>query len=267
MLPGLRLRQARERLGYTYRDVERISYELASRRSRPEFILHISRLADIENHSVVPGLHKLYALAVVYHLDPLDIFRWYGVPLEDCFADGTSFPPMRTHLAAPPVSLKVPVRFDPAFDPKRTEFLSRMVERWGRLDGALANGSRSHSYGYVGLNDRRMSPLIRPGSLVLVDTSVRIIQDSDWSTEYDRPMYFVDVRDGYRCGWFHCEEAQLVMQPHPLSRCVPESWRWPEDAEVVGRIIGVVTRLDEPWNSQQSAESREVRGDSSKKAP
>ncbi len=48
MAPGLRLRQARERLGLTYRDVERASYELASRRGRPEFVLHISRLADIE---------------------------------------------------------------------------------------------------------------------------------------------------------------------------------------------------------------------------
>jgi len=39
MLPGLRLRQVRERLGLTYRDVERISYELAARRGRPEFVL------------------------------------------------------------------------------------------------------------------------------------------------------------------------------------------------------------------------------------
>jgi len=39
MLPGLRLRQARERLGLTYRDVERASYELAaaSRASRLHF--------------------------------------------------------------------------------------------------------------------------------------------------------------------------------------------------------------------------------------
>jgi hypothetical protein len=57
MLPGLRLRQARERLGLTYRDVERASYELAARRGRPDFIIHISRLADIENRGVVPGLH------------------------------------------------------------------------------------------------------------------------------------------------------------------------------------------------------------------
>src|SRR2546428_6571689 len=77
MVPGLRLRQARERLGLTYRDVERASYELASRRGRPEFVLHISRLADIENHGVVPGLHKVYSLAAIYHLNPLELCRWY----------------------------------------------------------------------------------------------------------------------------------------------------------------------------------------------
>ncbi len=71
MLPGLRLRQARERLGLTYRDVERASYELAERRGRPDFILHISRLADIENRGVVPGLHKLYTLAAIYRLNPV----------------------------------------------------------------------------------------------------------------------------------------------------------------------------------------------------
>jgi hypothetical protein len=39
------------------------SYELAARRGRPDFIIHISRLADIENRGVVPGLHKLYTVA------------------------------------------------------------------------------------------------------------------------------------------------------------------------------------------------------------
>jgi len=144
MLPGLRLRQARERLGLTYRDVERASFELAARRGRPELILHISRLADIENRGVIPGLHKLYTLAVVYHLNPLEIFRWYDVPIEDCFSDGGAFQAPHTHLAAPPVSLKTPLRFDPAFDPKRTELLSRMVEQWGSLEGVLTDGDARH---------------------------------------------------------------------------------------------------------------------------
>jgi hypothetical protein len=52
---------------------------------RPDFILHISRLADIENRGVVPALHKRYTLATLYHLSPLEIFRWYEAPLEECF--------------------------------------------------------------------------------------------------------------------------------------------------------------------------------------
>ena len=92
MIPGLRLRQVRERLGLTYRDVERSSFELAAQRGRSDFILHISRLADIENHGVVPSLHKIYTLAVVYHLNPLDIFRWYEVPIDEFFGDGGRFP-------------------------------------------------------------------------------------------------------------------------------------------------------------------------------
>lgn len=266
MLPGLRLRQVREGLDLTYRDVERASYELAARRGRPEFILRISRLADIENRNVVPGLHKLYTLAVIYHLSPLQLFRWYDVPLEDCFEEGVAFPAPRTHLMAPPVSLRVPLRFDPAFDPRRTEFLSRMVESWGRFEGTLTNGNgRNHCYGYVGLSDRRMMPLLRPGSIVLVDTANKEIEDESWSTEHDRPMYFVDIRKGYRCGWFHKHGNHIVMQPHPLSRCLPESWLTPEEAEVVGKIVGVVTRLNEPW-SMPSTESPALRANSSKTA-
>lgn len=266
MLSGLRLRQVRERLGLTYRDVETASYELALRRGRPEYIVHISRLADIENHNVVPSLHKLYTLAVLYHLNPLELFAWFEVPLEQCFENGANFPVPQTHLAAPPSGLRVPLRFDPGFDPRRTDFLSRMVERWGHFEGALTRGNARHCYGYIGLTDRRMMPLLRPGSLVLVDTELRRIEDYGWTSEHDRPMYFVDVRNGYRCGWFHQMPGKLVMQPHPLSRCAPESWLLPNEAEVVGKVIGVVMRLNEPWSSPP-AEFPAERANSKRKAP
>jgi transcriptional regulator with XRE-family HTH domain len=259
MHPGLRLRQARERLGLTYREVESASYELAARRGRPDFILHISRLADIENHGVVPSLHKLYTLAVIYRLNPLDILRWYDIPIEECFQDGSGVAVPQTHLMSPPTSLRIPMRFDPGFDPLRTEMLSRMVEKWGQFEGVLTNGHRHHFYGYIGMSDRRMMPLLRPGSIVLVDTSMRKIENGDWATEHDRPMYFVEVRGGYRCGWFDQDGSRLVMQPHPLSHCLPESWRVPDEAEVVGRVTGVVTRLNEPGNivPEECPEERE----------
>jgi hypothetical protein len=55
------------------------------------------------------------------------------------------------------------------------------------------------------------------------------------------------------------------MQPHPLSRCAPESWDLPAQAEVVGKVIGVVTRLNEPW-SLPHQESQEERAGSKRKA-
>jgi transcriptional regulator with XRE-family HTH domain len=266
MDPGLRLRQARERLGLTYRDVERASYELASRRGRPEFILHISRLADIENRGVVPGLHKLYTLAALYRLNPHDILRWYDIPIEQCFHDGATLPVPQTHAMAAPTCLRVPLRFDPGFDPQRTELLSRMVERWGNFEGVLTNGQLHQLFGYIGMSDRRMMPLLRPGSIVLVDTSRQKIEEGDWRSEHDRPMYFVEVRQGYRCGWFHQDGTRLVMQPHPLSHCPPEAWQVPNEAVIVGRVTGFVSRLTGP-GCFPDLEFPEGREDSSRRVP
>lgn len=244
--PGLRLRQARERLGLTYRDVERASYDLASHRGRPEFVLHISRLADIENHGVTPTLHKLYSIAAIYHLNPLDVCSWYEVPLHNHFNDGEPASAPRTHLAAPPTSFRLPLRFDPGFDPRRTAYLSRMVEQWGQLEGSLFGEHRRFRYGYIGLEDRRMVPLLRPGSVVQVDPVLKVVHNSGWSNEFERPIYFVDVRSGHRCGWFQTNGGRLILQPHPLSHCLPEVWEYPGEAEVIGQVVGVAMRLMEP---------------------
>jgi hypothetical protein len=97
-----------------------------------------------------------------------------------------------------------------------------------------------------------------------VDVSIRKIDNTDWTTEHDRPMYFVEVRNGYRCGWFHQDGSRLVMQPHPLSHCLPETWRMPEEAEVVGQVTGVVTRLNGPTSIPAVGFPAE-RGDSSRR--
>jgi transcriptional regulator with XRE-family HTH domain len=244
MPAGLRLRQARERLGLTYRAVEQATFDLASRRGRPEFIIRISRLADIENHSVTPSLHKLYSLSAIYHLDPAEVMSWYEIPVADHFRDGAKGVGTLTHLAASPARFRIPLRFDPGFDPARTNHLTRMVESWGYLEAGLRNGLERHCYGYVGLADRTMDPLIRPGSMVLVDTGRRKVQNTVWKNEYERPIYFVDVRNGYRCSWCLLEGNRLILQPHFLSPCAPEARRFPEDAEVVGQVVGLAMRLD-----------------------
>jgi transcriptional regulator with XRE-family HTH domain len=248
--PGLQLRQTREKLGLTYRDVEKSSLEIAVKRGRSEFILHISRLADIENRNVAPNLYKLYSLSVIYHLNVSEISSWYEAPFQQAFQDGASFPSPCTHLSEflKPVP-KTCIDANKIADLGGTGLLPTLplgrAESPGFEDGARGR----YRYGYIGLSDRRMTPLLRPGSMVLVDTLIKQIEETEWKSEYDRPMYFVELRESYRCGWFYKCRTQLIMQPHTLSHCPPESWRMPDEAELVGKVVGVVTYLNEPWTA------------------
>jgi len=245
--PGLRLRQIREKLGLTYREVERASYDIALRRGRPEFIVRLSRLADIENRNVVPSLHKLYTLASIYHLDAVSISGWYEAPLEQTLADGASLPAPRTDLGEREIHGKSPGKVK---RPEETTLLLELPGSGGEFPGAERLPEGPYRYGYIGKSDRRMGPVLRPGSIVLVDTSRREIEDGEWGNEYDRPLYFVEIRGGYRCGWFHKEKTRLTMQPHVLSGCTVEAWRMPDEAEVAGKVVGMVTYLNEPWSTR-----------------
>jgi len=243
MQAGNRLRQARERLGLTFRDVEQASHELAARRSRPEFIIHISRLADIENHGVVPNLHRLFALCTIYHLDFFEALCWFDLPMNEMYRDGAEFPAPQTHPAAPPMLMRIPVRLDPGFDPRWTDDFTRRVESWGYLEPGLLNGKKRYSLAYIGLEDHTMDPMIRPGSLVLVDPEQNRVKNSGWNNEFDRPIYFVDARSGYCCSWCQLEGDNLILQSHPLSSCRPRLCRCPAEAEIIGQVVGLAMRL------------------------
>jgi transcriptional regulator with XRE-family HTH domain len=243
MLPGFCLRQARERLGLTYREVEQASYELAERHGRPEFIVHISRLADFENAGVVPSLHKLFSLCAIYHLDMAEVCKWYDISLDDMFGNGLNRPSPRTHIAAAPRVVRLPVQFDPGFDQRRTVSLTRMVESWGSFEAALLRNHHHYLYGYIGQDDHWMGPLLRPGALLLVDPQRQKVEMENWRNEAERPMYMVDVRRGYRCCWCLLDRNRLLLQPHPLSPCAPETYRHPDEAEILGQVVGISMRL------------------------
>jgi hypothetical protein len=88
-----------------------------------------------------------------------------------------------------------------------------------------------------------MAPLLRPGSLVLVDPKLQQVKNSGWTNEYERPIYFIELRDGFRCCWCRCEGGKLMLVPHPLSSCAPEVYPFPDEAEIVGQVVGVAMRL------------------------
>ncbi len=105
------------------------------------------------------------------------------------------------------------MRFDRGFDLDNTNLLNRMVEIWGEVPiGFLQNLDLRHSlYGYIGLQDFTLHPMLRPGTFVQIDQRVRKIQPLRWRSEYDRPIYFIELRDGYACSWCEMQDDHILL--------------------------------------------------------
>jgi hypothetical protein len=78
---------------------------------------------------------------------------------------------------------------------------------------------------------------------VQINQKIRKVQSSKWRTEYDRPMYFVELRDGYACSWCELQGSQLLLVPHPLSPCNIRQYAFGNDAEIVGQVTAVAMRV------------------------
>lgn len=248
--PGNRLRILREQLGFTLRDVETGSARLAEKYQNEEYGIPLSRLSDIETKGLIPSLFRMYSLAVIYRLDFHDILSWYGIDLDRASQDLSVVEPRRTHRAesAPSVAIaQLPVKMDPSFDLRRTGNLGRMVEKWGAVPFTRLHelASADFTYGYLGTEDFTMYPLLMPGSFIQVDESRNEVREEVWRSEYERPIYFVETRDGYLCSWCSMKGDAIILQPHPLSPMPVRILRHPQDAEVIGQVVGIAMRLDE----------------------
>jgi hypothetical protein len=102
---------------------------------------------------------------------------------------------------------------------------------------------RNYRYGLIGTEDWSMFPIIPPGSLVVIDEARRKILNSGWASEFERPIYFLEHREGYVCGWCTLREDRLIVQTHPASFCDPESYLYPAEIEVIGQVTQVAMTL------------------------
>jgi len=244
---GEKLKRVRERLRLTYRDVERASQRIAAQRANDEYSIALSRLADIEHKGTVPTIFRLYSLCAIYRLDICDVMGWYGVQPDNLAAEAVEIPLDRTHLVdfQPHGAIPVPHPQDAEFDPTRTTLLNHLARRWGKAGLGLLHGLdlRGHRYGMIGMADWSMYPLLHPGSLVLIDESRRKVVSTGWANELERPIYFLEARDGYRCGWFTAAAGKLIYQPHSASGLVPETFAI-VDVDLIGQVTGVAMRLE-----------------------
>lgn len=248
--PGRKLRRVREGLHLRYRDVEEASQRIAGRHSNDEFLVGLSRLADIENKGTVPSIYRLYSLCAIYGLDFTTALDWYGIDLGGLTVDAAGLPLRETRTVefrdTRAAAVEVADNESSGVDLRKTTYLTRCAERWGKLPVVLLDSLdvRHVRYAVIGADDWTMFPAIPPGSFVQIDESKRRIAKDGWLHEHERPIYFLEHRSGFRCGWCTERRGFLIVQPHPLSHAQVEIFRYPGEADVVGQVVGVAMRLD-----------------------
>ena len=90
-----------------------------------------------------------------------------------------------------------------------------------------------------------MYPLLPPGTFLQVDESKDKIAQGMWRSEFERPVYFVETREGYTCCWCSLKGENIVLQPHSLSPAPVRILRHPQAAEVIGQVVGIALKLGE----------------------
>ena len=268
---GQRLRALRETLGYRMRDVELASNQIAQRFDSEEFAIPPSRLSDIETKGIIPSIFRLYSFAAIYRREYRELLSFYGLELDNISADISFGVPQKSHLSnalSNVTQVRMPTRLDPGFSLQKTTDLRRAIEQWGAVPMAYLElfADDRYIYGYIGSEDFTMYPILQPGSFVQVDEAKNKVEEGVWHSEFERPIYFVEMREGFTCCWCSVKRDSIVLQPHPLSPVSVRVLRYPQEAEVLGQVIGVAMRLGD-WHSPDFQPAPKVRSTLTRDVP
>jgi transcriptional regulator with XRE-family HTH domain len=250
MPPGNFLKHVRMQLQLGFRDVEELSSKIAACEHEARFYLSASRLAQIENDGEMPSHHKMFTLSAVYGLSFYEILNLYGVDPDRAHKYRGQLKlaatrPVSAELHNLEEKVTIPVRLDPSFKWEKTQLINRVVALWGEIPAAflLECNPRRHMYAYVGLEDDTMFPLLRQGSLVMIDEKRHDVASGGWHNEYERPIYLVETHNGYLCGWCRVEGSEITVVPHPISSAPVRKFSLTTEADIIGQVVGVAMRL------------------------
>lgn len=237
---GSTLRSTRTRWGLTLREVEERSFHLAQQWGNSGYRISASWLDRIERGNGGLSATKLIVLAAIYNLRPEEMLGL--CPGKSSFPaelDQLSSPNSTLLLTSGPLDeharLWLPDRFAEDPPPEETTL----------LPPEQCSLPVHYRRGIIGRRDRTLEPMIRAGSIVLIDTRKRAIASrKEWNHEFDRPIYFLITRVGYVSGFCELDKQGewLTLVPHALSPETSKRWRYKHEIEVLGTVAGACMR-------------------------
>lgn len=235
MPAGQKLKTLRNGRNITVREVEQASRRIAGVKGDKRFCISNGWLAQLENGVSEPSICKLFSLSVIYRVNFLDLVRLYNVDVDD------------------------KEKYEPIADPYVTRLISHRSGDDGQVWSEISTQNehlstslreavvdRDHEpqivYGHLGLADFTMYPMIRPNALLRIDISQNKLAAVAWHNEHERPIFFIELRGAYACGWCELQGNQLLIIPHQSSPAGVRRFAYPREAEIVGRVVGYSTQ-------------------------
>jgi transcriptional regulator with XRE-family HTH domain len=251
---GQQLKQLRMGLRLTTREVAALSQRVAADQMSDEFRLSHARLVQLENSRSAPSVPKLFTLSTIYGISLQDLLSAF-IDLDAGDRLHRAMELRHTHPCSIRCSIRDaaakkaaanPAGAGPRVPGPDTGLMSQPFEHNGHLSETMLTHlqhRQGRRFAFIGLSDYTMFPLIRPGSYVQIDDCQKTVRTTHYRTEYDRPIYFIELRTGYACSWCELSRGKLLSIPHPLSPCRTREFAFPSEAEIVGRVTGIAFTL------------------------
>jgi transcriptional regulator with XRE-family HTH domain len=238
---GKFIRKARQRAGISFREASQRTAIIARELGNRRYYCAASSLSDYETQKLPPRhIHKLISICAVYFASVAGLFKAAGTDMDK---SGTMFMPLEI-LDSPAVGRS---KVEPS------KFFSEMQRRFGKLPYFL-HDSVSALFGlretsvrdifWAGGTRCRIHPSLANALFLVVDRKRKIPRPALSRPKWAQPIYVLQLRGGdYLCGFCTLQSGTLALRS--CSAGMPKLLRLRNqvDAEVVGRVVGVVRRL------------------------
>src|SRR5262245_14595039 len=195
-------------LGLSYKDVVSKSERLAELNQNRDMRIGKSTLGNIISGKIrQPGTAKLDSLRIILHISRADMDAAIGLQPERRFAEQLEMTSVRTHEVTRDAvtrhrSIRIPILRSGA-RLNETQFLEAVVEQWAHVEVEYLSAFSPPylCYVVVGDEDNFASPVIPPGTRVLVNTSATRVLPANNVSYHEREIFYVLTPRGFTCSY------------------------------------------------------------------
>jgi hypothetical protein len=237
------IRSARKQSGLSFRQASERTWLIARKLADSRYYCAAGALSDYETRRLPPRhIHKLISICAVYFASAAELLEVAGASLEDA-----------GKLPIPLRFLERPPRAAGSSAVKSSRFLKTMERLFGPLPYFLLSAVPSFfslpelsvrdvfwAGGFRGSLHRHLASAL----FLIVDRRQKRPRSSLSSPAWAQPLYVLQQRDGsYLCGSCGLQDGTLILGPCIADMPKLLRLRNRVDAEVVGRVTGIVRRL------------------------